>query len=387
MSNPLSRLIERMKAQSKSTGHRPGAARVSTRKAGPLDDLERAMLYKYLASRVRAGHDVGTSLEKLLATAYLRKSARLKAVLTVAIQRFRNGAKLATSLQGYIPQIEHLMVLTGDQSGSLPSTLAQLVDSIVRDRKMRRQFRKSLTPSILLLVFGIAAIFGVALYVVPQYRGIVNPGEVHGLAAAVFSVATPVGIAALVTVIGLLFGFAIWLARAARTVDAPWRRWIENIPNSPFAFYRDWMSLIWLRMHLIMLKAGVMEREALQAAMTNSTPWLARRLAIVKHHIERSGKKLPAALVATYEVTNFPAPLLIEEIEQSGDVADTTGELEKALAVWEEEFVETAETNLRVISAAIKFSVYAMLFLIAGAIGSLILVVLHQSLAHTNMMF
>ena len=381
MSNPLSRLIERLRAHSKA------GARASTRKAGPLADLDRATLYKYLASRVRAGHDVGTSLEKLLATAYLRKSARLRAVLTVAIQRFRNGAKIATSLQGYIPQIEHLMVMTGDQSGSLPATLAQLVDSIMRDRKMRRQFRKSLAPSVLLLVFGVAAIFGVALYVVPQYRGIVNPGEVHGLAAAVFSVATPLGTAVLVTVIVLIFGFAIWLARAARTVDAPWRRWVENIPNSPFAFYRDWMSLIWLRMHLIMLKAGVLEREALAAAMANSSPWLGRRLAIVKHHIERSGKKLPAALVATYEATNFPAPLLIEEIEQSGDVADTSGALEKALAVWEEEFVETAETNLRVISAAIKFAVYGMLFLIAGAIGSLIIVVLHQSLAHTNMMF
>ena len=381
MSNPLSRLIERVSGRSKS------AARVSTRRAAPLADLERVVLSKYLASRVRAGHDVGTSLEKLLATAYLRKTARLKAVLTIAIQRFRNGAKLAASLQGYIPQIEHLMVLTGDQSGSLPATLAQLVDSIMRDRKMRRQFRKSLTPSVLLLAFGVAAILGVALYVVPQYREILNPSEAHGLSAAVFSVATPVGIAVLVTVILLLFGFAIWLARAARTVDAPWRRWIENIPNSPFAFYRDWMSLIWLRMHLIMLKAGVLEREALQAAMTNSTPWLARRLALVKHHIERSGKKLPAALVATYEVTNFPAPLLIEEIEQSGDVADTSGALEKALAVWEEEFVETAETNLRVISAAIKFAVYGMLFLIAGAIGSLIIAVLHQSLAHTNMMF
>jgi len=381
MSNPLSRLIERVSGRSKA------AARISTRRAGPLADLERVVLYKYLASRVRAGHDVGTSLEKLLATAYLRKTARLKAVLTIAIQRFHNGAKLAESLNGYIPQIEHLMVMTGDQSGSLPATLAQLVDSIMRDRKMRRQFRKSLTPSVLLLAFGVAAIFGVALYVVPQYRSIVNPSEVHGLSAVVFSVATPVGIAVLVTVIGLLFGFAIWLARAARTVDAPWRRWIENIPNSPFAFYRDWMSLIWLRMHLIMLKAGVLEREALQAAMTNSTPWLARRLALVKHHIERTGKKLPAALVATYEVTNFPAPLLIEEIEQSGDVADTSGALEKALAVWEEEFVETAETNLRVISAAIKFAVYGMLFLIAGAIGSLIIAVLHQSLAHTNMMF
>ena len=381
MSNPLSRLIERLSGRSKA------AARVAIRRAGPLADLERVVLYKYLASRVRAGHDVGTSLEKLLDTAYLRKTARLKAVLTIAMQRFRNGAKLAESLKGYIPQIEHLMVLTGDQSGSLPATLAQLVDSIMRERKMRRQFRKSLTPSVLLLVFGIAAIFGVALYVVPQYRSIVNPSEVHGLSAAVFSVATPVGIAVLVTVIVLFFGFAIWLARAARTVDAPWRRWIENIPNSPFAFYRDWMSLVWLRMHLIMLKAGVLEREALQAAMSNSTPWLARRLALVKHHIERTGKKLPAALVATYEVTNFPAPLLIEEIEQSGDVADTSGALEKALAVWEEEFVETAETNLRVISAAIKFAVYGMLFLIAGAIGSLIIAVLHQSLAHTNMMF
>ena len=381
MSNLLSRLIERVNGRSKA------AARISTRRAGPLADLERVVLYKYLASRVRAGNDVGTSLEKLLATAYLRKTARLKAVLTIAIQRFHNGAKLAESLKGYIPQIEHLMVMTGDQSGSLPATLAQLVDSIMRDRKMRRQFRKSLTPSVLLLVFGVAAIFGVALYVVPQYRSIVDPSEVHGLSAVVFSVATPVGIAALVTVIGLLFGFAIWLARAARTVDASWRRWIENIPNSPFAFYRDWMSLIWLRMHLIMLKAGVLEREALQAAMTNSTPWLARRLALVKHHIERTGKKLPAALIATYEVTNFPAPLLIEEIEQSGDVADTSGALEKALAVWEEEFVETAETNLRVISAAIKFAVYGMLFLIAGAIGSLIIAVLHQSLAHTNMMF
>jgi type II secretory pathway component PulF len=191
----------------------------------------------------------------------------------------------------------------------------------------------------------------------------------------------------LVLIVGGVFAGVIWLARSARTVDAPWRRWLENIPNSPFAFYRDWNSLLWIRMHLIMLKAGVMERDALAQAIKTSTPWLARRLKKIKQHIEGEGKRLPEALIATHAATNFPAPLLIEEIAQSGDAADISGALEKALAVWEEEFVESAETSLRVFSGVIRFLVIALLFTIAGSIVSLVFSAMHQSLAGTSLLY
>ncbi len=379
MGNPISALMD---LRSRGSAQRAASAR---RGARMLEDLERVAIYKYLASRVRAGHAVSGALQKLLDSQYIRKSRRMKAVLEVAIQRFAQGAKIATALQGSIPPMEHMLILTGDQSGSLPDTLTQLSDSIVRDRKMRRSFRKSLMPSLLLLFFGIVAIFATALYIVPKYRAVLKPDQVHGFAAFVLATSTPTGLALLVFVIGGLFGFGIWLAHAARTVDAPWRRWLENIRNSPFAFYRDWNSLLWIRMHIIMLKAGVMEREALGLAISNSTPWLARRLAKVKQYIERDGKRLPEALIATHASTNFPAPLLIEEIDQSGDTADTSGALEKALSVWEGEFIESAETNLQVLSSVIRFGVIALLFGIGGSIVSLIMAVMHQSMAGTKL--
>ena len=376
MGNPVSAL----KGLLTSSGVGQAALARRSRRLGKLTELERVTLYKYIGSRVRAGHAVGHSLKKLLTTQYIRKTSRMKRVVEVALHKFARGAKLAHALQEFIPPEDFQVILTGDQSGSLPDTLAQLSDSLVRDRKMRRSFRKSLRPSLMLLAFGVLAIFGTALFIVPQYRGVLKPASVHGWTAFVLASSTKTGLTTLVVVILALFGAVIWLAHAAKTVDAPWRRWLENIPNSPFAFYRDWRSLQWIRMHLIMLRAGVMERDALAQSIKTGSPWLARRLKKVKQYIERDGKRLPEALIATYAQTNFPAPLLIEEIAQSGDSADTSGALEKALAVWEGEFVESAETALGVFSAAIRAMVIALLFGIAGSIVSLVIGVMHQSL-------
>lgn len=380
MGNPISLLISKLNSATDVNARRG-------RRIGKLSALERVTLYKYIGSRVRAGHSVSASLQKLLTTKYIRKTSRMKAATSVAIHKFTRGAKLAGALQDFIPPTEYTLILTGDQSGSLPDTLAQLSDSIVSERKMKRAFFKSLIPSFLLLMFAVLAIFGTALYIVPQYRGILKPSEVHGYVAVVLAASTPSGLVAISVTLGALMAGGLWLWRAARTVDAPWRRWLENIPNSPFAYYRDWYSLLWIKMHLIMLKAGVMERDALSESIKTASPWLARRLTKVKQYIERDGKRLPEALVATHAQTNFPAPLLIEEIAQSGDAADISGSLEKALAVWEAEFAESTETSLKVFSGTMRFLVISLLFLIAGSIVRLVLAVMHQSLAGANLFY
>lgn len=377
MGNPISALIELV--GSKNSG-RPALERKAKR-IGKLNDLERVTLYKYIGSRVRAGQAVGSSLKKLLGTQYIRKSYRLKAALEVATYRFSRGAKLAQSLHEFLPPTDYMLIMTGDQSGSLPDTLRELADSIVRVRKMKRNFRKSLAPSLMMLLFGVLAIFGTAIYIVPQYRSVLKPQSVHGFTALVLGASTPTGLVILTVGIVAIACVIFWMWRALGTVDARWRRWLENIPNTPFAFYRDWQSLLWIKMHLIMIKSGVMERDALAQSIKESSPWLARRLARIKQYIERDGKHLPDALTATHAQTNFPAPLLIEEITQSGDATDISGALTRALAVWEEDFVESAETSIRVFSGAIRFGVIALLFGIAGSIVSLVLGVMHQSMA------
>jgi type II secretory pathway component PulF len=380
MGNPVSFLIEKLSSSGDVAAPR-------ARRIGKLRETERITLYKYLGSRVRAGQAVSTALQKLLVTKYIRKSARMKAAIAVALDRFARGAKLAGALQEFIPPTDHMLVLTGDQSGSLPDTLAQLADSISRARKMRRDFVRSLMPSILLFLFAVVAIFGTALYIVPQYRGILKPSGVHGFTAVVLGSSTPTGLTVISVSVCACLVAVMALIRSVRTVDAAWRRWLENIPNSPFAFYRDWASLLWIRMHLIMLKAGVMERDALAQSIKTATPWLARRLTKIKQYIERDGKRLPEALIATHAQMNFPSPQLIEEIAQAGDAADTSGALEKALAVWEVEFVGSAETSLRVLSGAVRFFVIALLFGIAASIVSLVFGVMHQSLAGTNLLY
>ena len=380
MGNPVSFLIEKINSAGDARTRR-------TRRIGKLRDTERATLYKYLGSRVRAGHSVSAALQKLLSTKYIRKSARMKAAIAVALDRFSRGAKLAGALQELIPPTDYMLVLTGDQSGSLPDTLAQLSDSIARERKMRRDFIKSLMPSLLLFLFAVGAIFGTALYIVPQSRGILKPSGVHGFTALVLGSSTPTGLTVISVAVAAFFAAVMALIRSVKTVDARWRRWLENIPNSPFALYRDWISLFWIRMHLIMLKAGVMERDALAQSIKTATPWLARRLIKIKQYIERDGKRLPEALIATHAQMNFPSPQLIEEIAQAGDAADTSGALEKALAVWEAEFVESAETGLRVLSGVVRFGVIALLFGIAASIVSLVFGVMHQSLAGTNLLY
>ena len=380
MGNPISLLIDKLN----SAGD---AASPRARRIGKLNELERVTLYKYIGSRVRAGHSVSASLQKLLTTKYIRKTARMKAAISAALHKFTRGAKLAGALKDYIPSPEHMLILTGDQSGSLPDTLAQLSDTIISQRKMKRAFWKSLIPSFMLLGFAMLSIFGAALYIVPQYRGILKPSSVHGYVAVVLASSTASGLTTIAVTLGTVIAVCLWLWRAMRTVYSPWRRWFENIPNSPFAYYRDWYSLTWIKMHLIMLKAGVMERDALAESIKNASPWLARRLTKVKQYIERDGKRLPEALVATHAQTNFPAPLLIEEIAQAGDAADISGSLEKALAVWEEEFAESTATSLAVLSGGVRFLVIALLFVIAGSIVSLVLAVMHQSLAGANLFY
>ena len=380
MGNPISFLVSKLNSSREAIAPRE-------HRIGKLNDLERITLYKYIGSRVRAGHSVSVSLQKLLTTKYIRKTARMKAAISVALHKFTRGAKLAGALQDCIPSTEHMLILTGDQSGSLPDTLAQMADTITSERKMRRAFWKSLIPSFMLLGFAMLAIFGTSLYIVPQYRGILKPSSVHGYVGAVLASSTPGGLITIAVTFGVIIAVGLWLWGSMRTTEAPWRRWLENIPNSPYSYYRDWHSLLWIKTHLMMLKAGVMERDALAQSIKTSSPWLARRLTKIKQYIERDGKRLPEALVATHAQTNFPAPLLIEEIAQAGDAADISGSLEKALAVWEADFAESTGTSLTVFSGAMKFLVISLLFVIAGSIVSLVLAVMHQSLAGANLFY
>jgi general secretion pathway protein F len=136
-------------------------------RALPLADL--ACATRQLASLAAAGLPV---TEALAATADLSSAATARA-LTLVAGRVREGSALADALggeAGRFPELYRAAVRSGEASGDLAGTLAQLADHLDAALARRRRLATALTyPAIVATTTGGVLVFLVA-WVLPQVR-------------------------------------------------------------------------------------------------------------------------------------------------------------------------------------------------------------------------
>ena len=184
------------------------------------------VLARDLAQLTKAGVAVERALEILIDSAATPRQA---ALYTQVLAGIRAGSPLSETLERLGAPFDALfasLVKAGEAGGALPAVLAQLAEHLERLRELRARLRAALTyPAILLAVSALSVAF-LLVYVVPQFRALLDGSEAALPLATrtVFAAADAVarswreGVA-----VGVVLAGVAWLAlrseRVRRAVD------------------------------------------------------------------------------------------------------------------------------------------------------------------------
>ena len=140
----------------------------STRGLQRLDTRSLSLFMKQLATLLKAGVTIDSSLELLAEQA----PTKLQGIITQLLYRIKNGTSLSASLQPHLDRRHHYlinMVRIGEESGQLASLLCELADQKEKQVKALHQLLRAATYPLILLLVAILVMALLLKTVVPQF--------------------------------------------------------------------------------------------------------------------------------------------------------------------------------------------------------------------------
>lgn len=326
---------------------------------------ELAIVFRSLAALV----DAGVPLERAVASSEGLTGGALRACLTEARARLRDGNSLAQALDseaGAVPSLVLGMLRAGERAGRLGVTLEQVATHLELEADLVGRLRQALAYPVLLVVAGVASVLVIGTVVVPKFAALL------GEAGQELPPATRIllRVSALIT--------EHWLPLLLSGLAAVWAvaAWVRQ-PHGRLQWHRLLLGLPWIgRIRLGLatvrvsralsggLEAGMPLLPALEVAREAAGDReIGARLARARERVAR-GEQLAAAL--THERALTPAALQLVAVgEGSGRLATMIGragdlavrETERALAT----LVSVLEPGLVVLLGAFVAFVAAAL--------------------------
>jgi general secretion pathway protein F len=129
---------------------------------------ELAIVFRSIASLVSAG----VPLDKALVASEAVASVRLKALLTEATTKLRQGESLAGALQqatGLVPALAIGMIRAGERGGRMSRALEEVATQLELEAELMSRVRQALAYPMLLATVGTATVLVITTVVVPRF--------------------------------------------------------------------------------------------------------------------------------------------------------------------------------------------------------------------------
>ncbi|AOI94139.1 hypothetical protein WS58_16595 [Burkholderia pseudomultivorans] len=254
-------------------------------------------------------------------TRALRPNRKAAAAVGQIEKAVRGGRSLTVATGASLGPMERTIIGSGERSGTLPSAMRMVLELEDMLADIRWQFASSMSQPVVyaLAVYGFLLVLGG--FVVPQYATFYPAEKWTGWAAVMLGlskVATgwvPLVVSALFvgSIAGIAWALPRWTGKGRTFAD----KYVF-----PFSSYRYVSGTAWLLTFSVLLKSGVIDKNALAEQMQFGSPWLASRLKPIRDGIV-GGKSLANAMLEAK--TDFPSYDLIEAIkarEESDEFAE-----------------------------------------------------------------
>ena len=345
--------------------------------AKPFGRAELMRFTRQLAILINAGVPILECLEILHKQ---EQNMVLKRVVKNVSMQVEEGKSLydALSSQQGFDKLYCSLVKAGEAAGILDSILNKLAEFLEKQEKLKKQVKSALTYPVIVVIVGIAVIFGLMTFVVPQFVGMLKESnqEIPWVTQTVIDISSFFQNYTLLLIAGMVAG-SMFFVNFIKTKEgkASWDRFTMRAPLFGLLIIKGNLGAF-TRTLSTMLAAGVPIIDSLEICIdTLDNTQIAKDLMKVRQAVIE-GKSITEPLS---RITYFP-PLVTQMMK----VGESTGNLDQMLVkvadVFQEE-VEELVANLTkliepiilvVLGGIIGFVLIAMylpIFMSAGGAG------------------
>ena len=327
--------------------------------ARPFGRIELMRFTRQLAILINAGVPILECMEILHKQ---EQNMVLKRVIRNITTQIEEGKSLfdAMSQQQGFDKLYCALVRAGESAGILDSILNKLAEFLEKAEKLKKQVKSALTYPVIVIIVGIAVVFGLMTFVVPQFVGILQESnqEIPWVTQTVMDISAFFQNYTLLLLAGIVAFFMIFV-NFIKTKEGKkaWDRFTMKVPLFGMLIIKGNLGSF-TRTLSTMLAAGVPIIDSLEICIeTLDNTQIAKDLAKVRKAVIE-GKSITDPLG---RISYFP-PLITQMIK----VGESTGNLDQMLLkvadVFEEEVEELVANMTKLIEPII-------LVVLGGIIG------------------
>ncbi len=330
--------------------------------AKPFGLVELNRFTKQLSILINAGVPILESLEIL---GKQEKNSSLRAVIKNIVELIGQGKSLHESMavQKGFTKLYTSLVKAGEAAGILDIVLLKLTEFMERQEEIRKKIKGAMTYPTIVLVIGIGVTWGLMVFVVPQFVGMLEESgqEIPAVTKFVISVSDFFQEYTVVMALGLFALYVVFLNYIkTKTGKINWDRTLMKAPLIGDIVIKGGLAGLF-RTLATMLAAGVPLLDSLDICIeTIDNTQMAKDITTVKKSVVR-GKSITEPLG---RIKYFPAI-----VNQMVKVGESTGNLDEMLVKIADVFEQ--ETN-EVIDNMTKMIEPIILVGLGGVIGTVL---------------
>ncbi|HEV3104063.1 MAG TPA: type II secretion system F family protein [Trinickia sp.] len=332
-----------------------------------LTTQTRLRVYRKIAKMLSNGLPLLKVLEELELRAS-HEGRKPNEPLAIALSDWRrvvqNGGMLAEAIQWWVPYTEQMIVMAGEQSGRLDSSLVTVCGVVTYGRRIRLSVVGGLSYPAVILTMTLGYLYLFGKLVIPRFASIVDPSRWHGVARSLYAMSQFVQggmiycVMLLVIFMGLIvYSMPRWSGRARIVFDR----------YPPYSIYRLIVGCGFLIAFSSLQTAGFTVEKSLARLAANAKPWLRQRIDDMLFGV-KSGLNVGEAMKNTGY--RFPSAEIVDDLCVYAEYKGFSEALRALADEWMQEGVETIETQMRVVNgAAIVTLALVLSWLITGFFG------------------
>lgn len=321
----------------------------------------RGRTWKKLAAQMHHGLPLDQCLRHLKHRAITRHSP-LAGVYDTILSRQNTGHTLNTSLMGFVPQEEIMLIAGGQASGNLAEGFRLAAGLIDARKKIIGAVINALTYPLFLFCLSIGLLLVVSLEAVPQFALISDPATWEGAAWGLYVVASFVASPGGTIVLTLFVATIVCSVFTMPFFTGKSRLYVESLP--PWSMYRLTVGAVWLFTLSTLMKSGRQLVQILKEMQTsgNLSPYLRERVVAVAKE-SGLGKNLGEAL--TDCGLRFPDEELVDDLKTYAELPGFEKRLFILADEWMTEGIERIQAQAHILNMVCIVSIG---FLIIGVV-------------------
>jgi type II secretory pathway component PulF len=327
------------------------------------DAKSRLGLWKKLGKLLRDGIPIIEGLQEIRS---LRKPTHPVAVaIEDWIRGMNNGRKLSDVVRPWVNAEEAMLIMAGEQSGTLDEALESVVKVAKAAAAIRGAVAAGLAYPTFLLLLSFGALYFFGFKIIPAFTKVVQGDGWTGLARTMVNTAAFIqvwlhwiGLAVVVLIIAFFLSLPRWNGRVRIACDR----------YAPYSIYRVMQGSSWLIALSALVQAGMRIETAIEELGRHASAWARVRCDAALKGL-RAGRNLGDSLERSgYE---FPDRGIISDIR----LYSTKSGFDEALRVigdeWITEAVERVKAQMAVIFAVALLLVGGVIMFIAAGFGAM----------------